>query len=91
MDQAKKMLNLRIKIDVWSKGLSNSQREDIQLKLGKLFCQLPERRMWLYLKSVRSVLRPGNSGEARQAVDTSMLESLGKVRRQKILSWMASA
>ena len=78
MDQAQKMLNMRIKIDVWSKGLSNSQRHDIRGKLGKLFCQLPERRIWLYLKRVRFMLHPENKREAAQAIDVSKLEWLGR-------------
>ena len=56
MDQASKMLTLRIKIDVWSQGLSPSQREDVRQKLGQLFCQLPPRRIWMYLKQVRLML-----------------------------------
>ena len=59
MDQAAKMLNMRIKIDVWSKGLSNARREDIREKLAELFCQLPARRVWLYLKRTRLMLRVG--------------------------------
>ena len=78
MDQAQKMLNMKIEIDVWSQGLSKSQRGDIQVKLGRLFCQLPERRVWLYLRKVRVMLRSGNYGEARQVVDVSKLEWLGK-------------
>ena len=75
MDQAKKMLNMRIKIDVWSRGLSNSQREAIREKLGMMFCQLPARRVWLYIKSVRHMLRPGKGEKANQAIDGAELSS----------------
>ena len=73
MDQASKMLNMRIKIDVWSQGLSKSHREDIREKLGKLFCQLPVRRIWLYLKRVRLMLRTGTKKDAAQAIDVAQL------------------
>ena len=53
MDQARRMLNMRIKIDVWSQGLSESIRGDLRDKLRELFCQLPPRRVWYYLKSIR--------------------------------------
>ena len=75
MDQASKMLNMRIKIDVWSKGLSNSIREDIREKLGELFCQLPVRRVWLYLKRVRFMLRSKKGEKADQAIDAAQLAS----------------
>ena len=74
MDQAAKMLNMRIKIDVWSQGLSNGQRNDIREKLGTLFCQLPARRVWLYLKRVRFMLGRGENREADQTFDVSRLE-----------------
>jgi len=44
MDQSAKMLKLRIKIDVWSKGIDESIREEIRNHLRDLFCQLPARR-----------------------------------------------
>ena len=78
MDQAAKMLNMRIKIDVWSQGLNTSQREDIRQKLGQLFCQLPARRVWLYLKRVRFMLRRGKGKGAGRAFDASQLASHGK-------------
>ena len=75
MDQAAKMLNLRIKIDVWSQGLSKNQREDIREKLGQLFCQLATRRVWLYLKHVRFMLRTGEKGEVDGVSDLARLKS----------------
>jgi hypothetical protein len=56
MDQARKMLNLRIKIDVWTQGLNESFREGVRDDLRELFCQLPPRRVWFYLKQVRNML-----------------------------------
>jgi hypothetical protein len=53
MDQAAKMLKLRIKIDVWSQGIAENRREEIRENLQDLFCQLPARRVWLYLKRIR--------------------------------------
>ena len=60
MDQAGKVLNMRIKIDVWSKGLAKEVRED---KLRVMFCeQIPPTRVWLYLKRVRFMFRRGKTG-----------------------------
>ena len=53
MDQVNRMIKFRIKIDVWTKGLEESIREDIRRKLGDLFCHLPSRRLWFYLKRLR--------------------------------------
>jgi|SRR6266487_5675840 len=53
LDQSAKMLNMRIKIDVWSKGLDEDIREEIRVHLQDLFCQLPSRRVWYYLKRIR--------------------------------------
>jgi hypothetical protein len=55
MDQSAKMLKLRIKIDVWSKGIDESIREEIRNHLRDLFCQLPARRVWFYLKRIRYI------------------------------------
>lgn len=62
MDQARRMVNMRIKIDVWSQGLEESKRQDIRDKLRDLFCQLPARRLWYYLKQLRgmSLRAPGD-------------------------------
>ena len=53
MDQAAKMVKMRIKIDVWSKGLDEGVREKIRENLMDLFFQLPARRVWYYLKHIR--------------------------------------
>lgn len=56
MDQARKMLHMRIKIDVFTKGLDERFREGVREDLRELFCQLPPQRVWLYLKSVWDVI-----------------------------------
>ena len=47
---------MRIKVDVWSQGLSDDIREDIRQKVAQLFCGLPPRRVWLYMKRIRCML-----------------------------------
>ena len=59
MDQAAKMLNMRIKIDVWSQRLQEHIRQEIREKLRDLFCQLPMQRVWMYLKNIRYMLLKG--------------------------------
>jgi hypothetical protein len=49
------MVKLRIKIDVWSQGMDEMIREEIRGKLRDLFCQLPPRRLWHYLKHLRNL------------------------------------
>lgn len=73
LDQAKKMLNMRIKIDVWSNGLDEIRRQEFRDQMARLFWQLPARRVWLYLKSVRFRLRPEKEIAAAQRVDISQL------------------
>jgi hypothetical protein len=49
---------------VWSQGLDENFRDDIQRNVRDLFCQLPVRRVWLYLKMFRQMmLNSGNVGE----------------------------
>ncbi|KAG8526347.1 uncharacterized protein KY384_000340 [Bacidia gigantensis] len=67
LDQASKMLNMRIKIDVWSKHLPPSTREDIREKLGHMFCTLPTRRLYFYLKRVRVMLQGGKTADRAMA------------------------
>jgi hypothetical protein len=56
MEQARRMLNMRIKIDVFTKGLDENFREGVREDLRELFCQLPPQRVWFYLKQVRNML-----------------------------------
>jgi hypothetical protein len=60
MDQAGRMLKMRIKIDVWSQGLDESFRAKIREHLRDLYCQLPARRVWYYLKRLRHMLLGGH-------------------------------
>lgn len=50
------MLNMRIKIDVWSKGVDEDIRHQGRENLRELFCQLPPRRVYLYMKATRSMV-----------------------------------
>ncbi len=61
LEQARRMLKMRIKVEVWSQGLDENFRDGIQINLRDLFCQLPVRRVWLYLKLVRRMML--NSGK----------------------------
>lgn len=64
MEQARRMLNMRIKVDVWSQGLDENFRNGIRRNVRDLFCQLPVRRVWFYLKMVRQmILGSGKVGE----------------------------
>ena len=38
MDQAAKMLNMRIKVDVWSQGIAENIRVEIRERVRDLFC-----------------------------------------------------
>ncbi|KAL9085882.1 MAG: hypothetical protein Q9165_007365 [Trypethelium subeluteriae] len=56
-DQARKMLNMRIKIDVWSRGVDENIRQQARENLTDLFCQhIPLQRLWLYVKDIRNML-----------------------------------
>lgn len=61
LDQAAKMVNMRIKIDVWTQGLDESFREKVRENLRDLFCQLPPRRLWYYLKHIKYMLLGGET------------------------------
>lgn len=61
LDQSAKMVNMRIKIDVWTRGLDESFREKVRENLRELFCQLPPRRVWYYLKRIRYMLLRGRT------------------------------
>lgn len=66
---------MRIKIDVWSKGLEESEREDICEKLRDLFCQLQTRRLWFYLKRLRPMLlreRPESLADLNDDIQADM-------------------
>jgi hypothetical protein len=60
LEQSRRMLKMRIKVDVWSQGLDESFRESIRDNVRDLFCQLPVRRVWHYLKSFQYMLLQGH-------------------------------
>ena len=72
IDQASKMLNMRIKVDVWSKGIDESIRIEIREHVQELFCQLPARRVWFYLKDIRHMLLKRNEPEERAGSQLDM-------------------
>ncbi|KAL9100393.1 MAG: hypothetical protein Q9163_004236 [Psora crenata] len=72
MDQAAKMLNMRIKIDVWSQGIDERIRINIREQLGVLFCQLPPRRVWFYVKRVRHMLLRSREPDERHGPQLDM-------------------
>jgi hypothetical protein len=53
LEQAAKMGFLRNKIDVLTEGRSEAYRNYVRDHLRDLYCTLPIRRLWLYLKSQR--------------------------------------
>ena len=64
---------LRIKIDVCTKGFREATREKVRNNLRDLFCQLPARRLWMYLKTLRLMsLNPEKTPEEQFASDESM-------------------
>lgn len=52
--QAVLMWKLRVKIDSWSQGVDESIRHRNRLILVDLYLRLPPRRVWLYVKQVRT-------------------------------------
>lgn len=47
------MWKLRVKIDVWSKGLDESLRQRSRDILIEAYLRLPSRRVWFFLKHIR--------------------------------------
>lgn len=47
------MWRLRVKIDVWSKGIDEKIRQRNRDLLNEAYLRLPPWRVWLYLKTVR--------------------------------------
>ncbi|KAI9927247.1 hypothetical protein MW887_003634 [Aspergillus wentii] len=57
IDQASKMVLMRIKTDValHNSSLSYTEKETVKLNRQKLFMNLPAERVWLYLKICRNM------------------------------------
>jgi hypothetical protein len=74
MEQAEKMRFLRIKIDVCTQRFHGAIREEIREHLKDLFCQqVPPRRLWMYLKSLRAMsLSTPETLKERLALEGSM-------------------
>ncbi len=70
------MLNMRIKIDVYTQGLQEDIREGVREKLRELFCQLPPRRIWFYLKQVRYMLLRDRSTGPKDKNATALEDGL---------------
>jgi hypothetical protein len=69
LDQSAKMLNLRIKIDVWTQGLDEGFRENVRVNLRELYFQLPARRVWYYLKRIRYMILKNRTPGPQPASD----------------------
>ena len=76
MEQARRMLNMRIKIDVFTQGLDEGFREGVRENLRELFCQLPPRRVWQYLKCVRNMLLRDRTIGPKDKIATELEETL---------------
>lgn len=64
-EQVEKMRFLRIKIDVATRGLPESEREIVRNHLRDIYCQVPTRRLWMYLKTLRE-MSLDSSGAAKK-------------------------
>ena len=53
MEQAALMWKLRVKIDVWSKGVNESLRQHIGELLTETYLRFSPCRMWIFLKHIR--------------------------------------
>ena len=57
MDQARRMLNLVIKVDVAIKHLSPKAKAEVRYNRQELLISLPVQRVWLFLKNIRNIRR----------------------------------
>lgn len=71
------MLKLRIKIDVWSRGVDEQLRHSNREYLDQQYLMLPRRRLWLYLKRRRLSEDMEHHKESQRPVDlhTSVLDA----------------
>ena len=70
MDQSARMIKLRIKMDVWSQGISENLRQKNRLRLLDIYRLFPRRRLWLYLKRWRLM----ELGEHQGPYDDSLID-----------------
>lgn len=84
------MVNMRIKIDVWSQRLEESKREDIREKLRDIFCQLPARRLWYYLKRLRlmTLRDPGDIPDLNEGMQEYMEGPEDIIVKGNVLSFL---
>jgi len=57
MEQASRMVNMQICLDVFMKGLDSEKKADVRRKLADFFITLPVRRVHIYLKKIRCLGR----------------------------------
>ncbi|KFY95462.1 hypothetical protein V498_03342 [Pseudogymnoascus sp. VKM F-4517 (FW-2822)] len=69
LEQARNMLKMRVKFDVWSAGLDEGFRNDIRENLMDIFSQFPVQRVWYYLKQLRNMFLQGDSKEGDAIVN----------------------
>jgi len=78
MEQAFLMRTLRIKIDVWSKGLPETVREQARVWLTDAYLRTHTRRALFYIKGIRLTLSTGTSDDVDQGKDAEDIIGRGK-------------
>ncbi|KAG6062583.1 hypothetical protein E4U32_002145 [Claviceps aff. humidiphila group G2b] len=75
--QSARMLKLRIKIDVWSRGVDEELRHSNREYLIEQYLMLPRRRFWLYLKRHRlsEDMEHHKEGQRHVNLHTSVLDA----------------
>ncbi|KAG6059448.1 hypothetical protein E4U17_006276 [Claviceps sp. LM77 group G4] len=75
--QSARMLKLRIKIDVWSRGVDENLRHSNREYLTQQYLMLPRRRFWLYLKRRRlsEDMEHHKEGQRPVGLHTSVLDA----------------
>ncbi|KAG6118119.1 hypothetical protein E4U14_007164 [Claviceps sp. LM454 group G7] len=75
--QSARMLKLRIKIDVWSRGVDEHLRQRSRECLIEQYLMLPRRRLWLYLKRHRlsEDMEHHKEGQRHVNLHTSVLDA----------------
>ncbi|KAG5937624.1 hypothetical protein E4U53_008166, partial [Claviceps sorghi] len=95
LDQAARMFALRVKIDVWSRGLDERLRQRNRDALIQHFLAMPRRRLWLYLKRWKlASLQDGGAGrpsavDAPEDVVARAWRVVGPGRLNQLMYWAA--